>query len=101
MHNTGWWYDIAEETWQALRFPPYPEFETIPNNLYSFRGLPTIFGNSACNSEGECESLDIIQYNSDEDIWYTLGEMLHPRQYHEVIEVPSSFCVETEYPAPR
>ncbi len=103
MLQNGYWYDITEQTWQAARFPPYPQEPNVPEPeaLFNFRGRPTIFGNPSCDSQGECVYLDVIQYNPGTNSWDNLGEMLHSRELHTVVEVPESFCLLAEFPEPR
>ncbi len=97
--SNGYWYSFSASVWQQKRFPPYAPLDRIPNELYTFRGRPTIFGAATCDGNGECEYTDVIQYMSEEDKWKSVGKMLHTRQFHEVIEVPLSFC-EIADPAP-
>ncbi len=99
--KNGYWYNFETDTWQAALFPPYASFAPEPDSLFDYRGQPTIFGNPTCNSEGECQGLDVIQYDPDENTWYNIGEMTHQRRFHTVIEVPSSFCVQAEPPPAR
>ena len=51
--RSGFWFNLRTEEWEQLRFPPYFEFARAPNAMYSFRGKPTVFGNTVCDSEGK------------------------------------------------
>ncbi len=101
MMKNGYWYSFETNAWEAALFPPYPTFIPEPDALFGYRGQPTIFGNPTCNSEDECEGLDVIQYDSDENAWYNIGEMTQQRRFHTVFEVPSSFCAQAEPPPTR
>ena len=78
--------------WFKKAAPPYFQTTTNPNNMYTFRGLPTIFGSPTCNDNGFCATNRVIQYDPVADEWSYMADMSTARLYHEVIEVPRSFC---------
>ncbi len=98
--HSGFWFNLKTEEWEQLRFPPYAEHERTPNQMTSFRGKPTVFGNTVCDAEGECVQEEVIQYNEDTDSWKRIGEMLHYRGFSTIVEVPQEFCEAAQYPEP-
>ncbi len=68
--------------------------------MTSFRGKPTVFGNTVCDSEGECIQEEVIQYNVETDSWERIGELLHYRGFSAIVEVPQEFCEAADYPDP-
>ncbi len=64
----------------------------MPDALWSFRGKPTVFGSTVCDGLGNCEFRGVEQYDVDTDMWINIGEMIQTRTFHEVVEVPVSFC---------
>ncbi len=85
MLRNGYWFNLIDSTWEAKRFPPNPP-NTIadPDALYTFRGAPTMFGGAVCDSELTCEYREVLQYDSEEDLWVSLGNMMESRGFHEV-----------------
>ena len=97
MLKNGYWYDLEEFTWRQLRFPTYAPFlggeYFHPNTIHSLWGKPTIFGNNNnCDTSGQCENREIIQYDVDTDNWEVIGMMRNSRTLHDVIEIPDSIC---------
>jgi len=90
--RNGFWFDLIDHKWEQARFPPAFEKSVVPNALYSFRGRATMFGNTECDNEGNCEYTEIVSYDGESDTWISMGNMLKPRTLHEVIEVPKEFC---------
>ncbi len=90
--GNGFWYNIEENNWQQLRFPPYANVANEPNALFKFQGKPTIFGSAVCEGDGTCEYIGVEQYDLDTNSWVSMGRMVQTREYHDVIEVPVSFC---------
>ena len=90
----GYWLDLETTTWYKKAAPPFYQTTNNPNNMFTFRGLPTIFGSPTCNDNGYCANDRVIQYDPVTDKWNYLEDMGTARLYHEVIEVPKSFCYE-------
>ena len=88
----GNFYDIEAGTWTKKAFPAFDPVGSYPNALFLHQGKPTIFGNTKCSAEGDCENKQIIQYDTDNDEWVEIGEMLQSRSYHTAIPVPRSMC---------
>ena len=95
--RNGYWYNLERNSWTVLRFPSYAPFiEDIldqPDTLWSFRGKPTMFGNMEnCNTEGVCDYDEVMQYDDASNMWVSLGRMTESKTFHDVVEVPQSFC---------
>ncbi len=90
--RNGFWFNLETETWEARRFPPFINIADEPDALFSYQGRPTMFGSPLCDGEGNCNYSEILQYNEETDTWNSLGFMVEGRQFHEVVEVPISFC---------
>ncbi len=91
--SNGFWYDIDSDTWEQRAYRPDADFIVeSPYNEYNFRGKMTIFGNQLCNSEGYCEYLDVVQYDVEQDIWSSIGQMYMQREVTDVVEVPIEWC---------
>ena len=101
MLRNGYWYSINDNKFMQKASPPYSIVDsTTPNSLWTWRGVPTLFGSSRCDETGEyCKDDLVIQYDPELDDWVPHGEMLEPRQFHEVIEVPAEFC-DAYFPEP-
>ena len=41
---------------------------------------------------GRSGEKEVIQYDPEWDMWYTLGSMTRPRFMHTIVEVPLSVC---------
>ena len=63
-----------------------------PNAIWKFRGKPTVFGNTVCDGQANCDYTGVVQYDVDTDRWYDLGTLQRSRKYHHMVEVPVSFC---------
>ncbi len=92
MLRNGYWFNLDSLEWEVKMFPPNNVYVTEADSLYSFRGMPTIFGSPVCNSEGDCEYTEVMQYDNDDDEWNSLGYLLESRSFQAVIEVPQSVC---------
>ncbi len=93
MLANGYWWDIEADTWQAARFPPYPRVPDLATpDVFGWRGRPTVFGNPSCDGEGNCEYVDVVQYDPEGDSWVNLGKMSESKRYQAVVEVPEEFC---------
>ncbi len=90
--RNGYWYNIEENTWQQQRFPPYANVAPEPDAVWKFRGKPTIFGSTVCEGDGTCIYTGIEQYDLNTNTWKHLGRLTQTRVFHDVIEVPASFC---------
>ena len=90
----GNWLNLNTLQWEVKVMPYYDPAANVPNAMWSFRGLPTIFGVPSCDGADVCENRDVIQYDPQLNKWTTLGSMVHSRSNHEVIEVSASFCNE-------
>ncbi len=90
--RNGYWFNLETETWEQRRFPPYAMFFTEPNAITSFRGKPTVFGNTVCDDAGSCTYSEVVQYDPETDSWDSLGQMSVGRAFHTVIEVPVELC---------
>ncbi len=85
MLKNGYWFNLESLEWESKRFPPNPPFvPDLTDALYSFRGSPTFFGSPVCDENGECEYREVLWYDSDRDIYYSLGNMNEQRFNHEV-----------------
>ncbi len=96
--RNGYWYNIEDNTWQQQRFPPYANVAPEPDAVWKFRGKPTVFGSTVCEGDGTCIYTGIEQYDLDTNTWVHLGRMTQTRVFHDVIEVPVSFCDFEENP---
>ncbi len=90
--RNGYWFDIEQQTWEQKRFPPYANVVAIPDAMWTFRKKPTIFGNTVCDGLGNCEFTGVEQYDVTTNKWIHIGKMIQTRTFHEVVEVPVSFC---------
>ena len=88
----GYWFNINTLEWVKKAAPPYEFVALDPNNLFTFGGRPTIFGNPDCNDIGVCGNNRIYTYYWDTDEWIFEASMERSRYSHEVIQVPKSFC---------
>ncbi len=57
-----------------------------------------MFGSTVCEGDGTCIYTGIEQYDLNTNTWVHLGRMTQTRVFHDVIEVPSSFCDFEENP---
>ncbi len=96
--RNGYWYDIGNDAWAQRRFPPYANVVVEPDAVWSFRGKPTVFGSTVCDGEGNCKYTGVEQYDVDMDKWIHLGELTQTRTFHDVVEVPVSFCEYNDNP---
>lgn len=92
MNRYGYFYHLEKKSWQALAPPAVAPVAEVPNAMWSFRGLPTIFGSPVCNDVGACTNSVVRQYSPSSDEWVNLGLMSEARLYHTVVEVPRQFC---------
>ena len=60
--------------------------------MVSFRGKPTVFGDPACNDDGECSYTVVNQYDPLSDSWSNIGKLDSSRRFHTIIEMPPSTC---------
>ncbi len=90
--KSGLWFNLTAKEWVQKTAPPLDPAAPRPNSMWSFQGKPTIFGAAVCAGPDACEYEQVIQYDPEEDDWIDLGTMELPRRFHEVIEVPISFC---------
>ncbi len=91
----GFWLNLNSLQWEKKALPPYRVQGLAvrpPNEMWSFRGRPTIFGFPICNNEGVCFQQGILQYDPQSDSWEEIGTLREPRAFQEVIEVPIDFC---------
>ncbi len=100
MIGNGYWFNIVERTWEAKRFPPYYDGGLQPNSLANFRGKATLFGTQSCDENEQCDYNAVYQYEDSSDQWRYLGQTVHSRTLHEIIEVPKSFCDVVTNPPP-
>ncbi len=100
MTRNGYWFSLLYYTWESKKFPPYYNGALLPNALHNFRGKATVFGGNQCDDEGTCTFTDVLQYDSDKDLWISMGRMVKSRTMHEVIEVPKEFCDVVVHPPP-
>ena len=87
----GYWFNINTKEWHVRAFPPYTTIHALPNAMWSFRGLPTIFGHTKCDDNAVCDNSLVFQYHPHIDEWVQIGTM-NSRRSHEVVEVPGDFC---------
>ncbi len=82
--------------------PPHLPVTQAVNSLYSYGGVPHLFGSPVCTASPDvsCSNSLILAYNPDRDLWDPVGEMLLPRRDHTVIEVPAEFCQRLGLEAP-
>ncbi len=90
--RTGYWFNLTSREWHKKTGPVYNPLTLLPNNMWSYQGKPTIFGNPFCDEDLECSFTEVLQYDPELDDWISLGNMLGPHTYAAVIEVPESFC---------
>ena len=97
----GYWLNLETFAFEVKAPPPYEYvysgISTTPNAnnpsaMWSFRGRPTIFGQPDCNDQGTCLKRAVIQYDPENDEWVALENLEFARQYHQVVEMPQSFC---------
>ena len=93
MSTYGEWFNLTDGSLLNLAPPPYPPGQNYspPSNLFQFQGLPTIFGLESC-SDGNCGPKEVWQYQSTENVWLKLGEMIIDREFHSIVEIPNTFC---------
>lgn len=95
MTRTGHWVDLATGEWRARAAPPLHPLVAageVPNALWELGGRPAVVGGPACDDGGRCASVDVTGYSPGRDAWEGLGVLAVPRAYHEVVEVPLTFC---------
>jgi len=92
----GSFFNLDDGVWRKYESPGYYTEQNIyVNELYSFRGKPTVFGTCKnCDDPNDltAEHKEIIQYLEEDDEWITIGYMQESRIDNLVIEVPISFC---------
>ncbi len=81
MLRTGYWLDLETLEFTALTGPTYQPFQQspLPNEMFSFRGRPTIFGNKRCDDDLNCVDDEVLQYDPEEDEWVPIGTMFQAR----------------------
>ncbi len=84
MLRNGYWLNLETHEWESRRFPPKTDLTLASNTLFTFQGMPTFFGGTACTDDGICEYKEVQQYDAGRDLWITLGNMRESRSYHEV-----------------
>ena len=62
------------------------------NGMFTFQGLPTIFGSPECDEDFECSLTEVVQYDPELDLWIKLGSLLESRELFNVVEVPAEYC---------
>jgi len=89
LHN-GYFFGFETLIWYPQSPPPIDEF--FPSSLFQYEGKPTLFGVcKGCDPNWEY-MVDILQYEPADNDWHKIGELLTPRFYHTVIEMPNSVC---------
>ena len=89
----GNFYELDTKRWINKTPPPLDDEADKPNSMWSYQGRPTIFGSPVCDPHtNECLDKEVIQYNPENDKWKSLGHMLRPRNFHEVVEVDGTIC---------
>ncbi len=88
----GFWYNINLRKWEQKHEAPYHPWAAMSNTMYTWRGLPTIFGNPICAIDGTCVNQRVVQYDPKQDDWITIGTTDHNRLYFDVVEVPAEYC---------
>ena len=78
--------------WEQKHEPPFHPWGFESNQMYTWRGLPTIFGNPICDTNEECDYKRIVQYSPDRDEWINIGEAMFSRRFFDLIPVPAEFC---------
>jgi len=97
MVRSGYFFDVADRSWQQTRFPPYSPFYAAPNLVHTFQGKAGIFGAPICDTDALCDYSEVIQYDSDLGRWLQVDVMRVPRAAHDVIDVPVEFCYKAEF----
>ena len=87
MLRNRYWFNLETSEWEAKRFPPNNLYVAENDNMYFFRGKPTLFGNPICTTEGGCEYLEVDQYDPDSNKWIKLGNLLENKGLQTVVEV--------------
>ena len=61
--RTGYWLNVTGDMGWVLRAhaPAHPLAASV-NAMYSFQGLPTLFGNPECNEEIECPRTEVGRF---------------------------------------
>jgi len=90
--RNGFFFDPSDNSWTQLEEIPTPSSTNRPNEMWSFRGLPTVFGAPSCGGLNDCTNDEVIQFSPDDNEWRSLGRMRRPRRFHEMVEVPREFC---------
>ena len=89
----GYYIDLETRNTTKVAYPPWEAIDgPLPNNMFTFRGKPTVFGFTRCDEEGNCEDDRVLQYDPKADEWRFIGNILGERRDVEVVEVPRSWC---------
>ncbi len=92
MMTTGDWISLRSLEWNKLAVPPLDPIGRFPNSLFLFGGQPTIFGSGICDSVGECEYSQVLQFDQANNAWLEIGTLGESRIEPFVIDVPVEFC---------
>ena len=94
----GYWLNLNTRQWELKSPPPHYPLDRLPNNMFKFRGKPTMFGSLECDSDATCDATEIVQYQPATDEWIHIGSMSEHKTFLDVAEVPGSVC--QHFPAP-
>jgi len=78
--RSGYWFNIRDNTWETPKmFPPSNLLALEADAMFSFHGRPTIFGSPECSGDGTCLYHEVLQYNSVDDNWLSIGRLTESR----------------------
>ena len=90
---------LADLSWHRLQPAPFRAITTMPTtSIWSYQGLPTIFGHPTCDDDGVCPMTDVVQFDPVANEWSSIGNLNEPTLWNAFIEVPASFCLGLEAP---
>jgi hypothetical protein len=90
--RSGFFFDPQDLSWTQFVSIPTPDSTNVPNEMWSFRGSPTVFGAPRCDGANGCTNDQVIQLSMDSNEWSIIGRMNRPRRFHEMVELPRAFC---------
>ncbi len=88
----GYWLNLSTMEFEVKEHAPGHSLVSSVNGMFTFQGLPTIFGSPECDEDFECSLTEVVQYDPELDLWIKLGSLLESRELFNVVEVPAEYC---------
>ncbi len=88
----GYWLNLSTMEFEVKEHAPGHSLVSSVNGMFTFQGLPTIFGSPECDEDFECSLTEVAQYDPELDLWIKLGSLLESRELFNVVEVPAEYC---------